>query len=251
VSDAVELAPQAFAALVAPAVDRVLLGAMRAARDSHAEVVQRYGGPTATGCLVEFRTRLAAPGGTVSTSGFAAVTRYRDPVECRRLLDKQIAHGMLHRTEHGFRATDRGRAFLAEVHDLHATVTADLWADHTDRVLTLVDLLGRAVSAALELTPDGPDGAFLTLAPPHEPDASPPGVLLLDRLDTLRHHRADAHAAAWQAAGHTAQSITRLTTGPERQAIEQQTNRLAALPFTPLSPTDRLTLLSHLAALPT
>jgi hypothetical protein len=66
----VQLAPHRFAALVAPAVDRVFTGAMAAGRDrGGTELSQQYGGPAATGLLVEFRTRLAAPGGMVGGAG--------------------------------------------------------------------------------------------------------------------------------------------------------------------------------------
>ena len=77
--------------------------------------------------------------------------------------------------------------------------------------------------------------------PPYEPDGTPPGVLLLNRLGTLRYHRADAHAAAWTAAGHTAASIAELPAGPERLAIELETDRRAAGPYAVLSAEERLT----------
>ncbi|HEY0699193.1 MAG TPA: hypothetical protein VGD43_15445 [Micromonospora sp.] len=247
-NDGVQLAPYRLAALVAPAVDRVVRAAMTAGRElGGAEVSQRYGGPASTGFLVEFRTRLAAPGGTVSRAGFAAVTRYREPTECQRALDKQVAHAMIHRQPDGsFQATDRGRAFLGEIHQLHARVTRALWDGHSERVSRLVELAGRMLVAAAE---DGGE-AFRTMAPPYEPDGTPPEVLLLDRLGTLRFHRADAHAEAWTAAGHTWRSIVALPPGPERLAIEQETDRRAAGPYAVLSAEERLVLLADLAALP-
>lgn len=259
-----QLPPHRFAALVAPVIDRVFFGGIAAGRArGGAELSQRYGGPAATGFLLEFRTRLAAPRGVVSASGFAAVTRYRDPAECQRALDKQVAYGMIHRWgptdprtspepgpsggDAGFRATERGRAFLAEIYALHATVTAELWADeHPARVGRLLDVLGRLLVAAEETGGE----AYGAMAPPYEPDGTPPGVLLLNRLSTLRYHRADAHAAAWIAAGHTAQSIAALPPGPERTAIEQETDRRAAPPYAVLTAQERLVLLADLAALP-
>lgn len=63
-NDTVELAPHRFAGLVAPAVDRAFVAGILAGRDGGgAELSQRYGGPAATGFLLEFRTRLAAPAG--------------------------------------------------------------------------------------------------------------------------------------------------------------------------------------------
>lgn len=279
-ADRAPLAPHQAAALTWPVVDRLHHAVMRAAGErGAAELSQRYGGPAAVGCLIEFRTRLAAPGGTVSRTGLAAVTRYRDPIECQRIIDKQVAYGMLHRRpDGGLVATERGRAYLAELYELHARVTQELWAEHPERVRRAAATLGRLLAAALDEVaagrsrdgaddsggggggdsgpggdPDAPVGAgaaFGAVAPPYEPDGTPPGVLLLNRLAALRHHRADAHAAAWLAAGHTARSIRELAPGPERLAIEQETDRRAAGPYAVLSPEERLCLLADLAALP-
>ncbi|GAB3151660.1 hypothetical protein GCM10027290_41340 [Micromonospora sonneratiae] len=247
-NDDVSLAPHDIAALVAPAIDRIFLAVMAAGHAyGGAELSQRYGGPAATGFLVDFRTRAAAPGGTVSGAGFAAVTRYRDPVECQRVLDKQVAHAMLCRErDGGFYATDRGRSFLTELYGLHAQITREIWDGHGDRVARLVDAFGVLVTAA---SADGGE-AFHAVAPPYEPDGTPAGVLLLNRLGALRHHRADAHAAAWSAAGHSPRSIADLPSGPQRLTIELETNRRAAGPYAALAPAERLTLLADLAALP-
>ncbi|MEU8111306.1 hypothetical protein [Micromonospora sp. NPDC048947] len=251
----VELAPHRIAGLLAPAVDRTFRAGILAGRDGGgAELSQRYGGVTATGFLVDLRTRLAAPGGTVDGPGFAAITRYHDPVACRRTVDKQVAHGMIYRGPGGaLSATERGAAFLAELYQVHAEVTEELWAGHDDRVARLVAMLGRLLSYALVLADEEAHpvaSAFAALAPPYEPDGTPSGVLLLNRLSTLRHHRADAHAAAWTAAGHTASSIAALPAGPERLAIELETDRRAAGPYATLSAEERLTMLADLAALP-
>ncbi|WP_320068992.1 hypothetical protein [Micromonospora sp. RTGN7] len=254
-SDDVELAAHRSAGLIAPAVDRVFVAGILAGRDGGgAELSQRYGGPAATGFLIEFRTRLAVPGGTVDPAGFAAVTRYRDPASCQRALDKQVAHGMLHRRPNGcFSATERGYAFLTEIYQVHAEVTEELWAGHDGRVLRLIEALGRLLAYALvaaEEEPGSAGDAFAVMAPPYEPDGTPPGALLLNRLGTLRYHRADAHAAAWTAAGHTALSVSELPAGPERLAIEQETDRRAAGPYAMLTADERLVVLADLAALP-
>ncbi|MEU1395953.1 hypothetical protein ABZ403_07775 [Micromonospora zamorensis] len=251
----VELAPHRFAGLLAPAVDRAFRAGMLAGRDGGGAVLsQRYGGVAATGFLVDLRTRLAAPGGTVDGPGFAAITRYQDPVVCRRTVDKQVAYGMLHRSPDGtLSATERGAAFLTELYQVHAEVTEELWAGHGERVSRLVAALGRLLSYALVLADEEGDrggSAFAAMAPPHEPDGIPSGVLLLNRLGTLRYHRADAHAAAWEAAGHTASSVAALPAGPERLAIELETDRRAAGPYAVLSAEERLTMLADLAALP-
>ncbi|MFC0004170.1 hypothetical protein [Micromonospora siamensis] len=255
VSQDVELAPHRFAGLVAPAIDRTFVAGMLAGRDGGgAELSQRYGGPAATGLLIEFRTRLATPGGTVDGPGFAAVTRYREPAVSQRTLDKHVAHGMItRRADGGFTATERGAGFLTEIYQVHAEVTEELWAGHDDRVSRLVETCGRLLAYALLLAgePDAEPGpAFATMAPPYEPEGLPDGVLLLNRLGTLGYHRADAHAAAWTAAGHTATSVAGLPPGPERRAIELETDRRAAGPYAVLTAEERLAMLADLAALP-
>ncbi|MFF5175569.1 hypothetical protein ACFY3U_23485 [Micromonospora sp. NPDC000089] len=254
-SAGVELAPHRVAGLVAPAVDRVFVAGMLAGRDGGgAQLSQRYGGPTATGVLVEFRTRLAAPGGTVDGAGFAAATRHRDPATSRRALDKHVAHGMIiRRPGGGFVATERGADFLAETYQVHAEVTEELWAGHDERVARLVETLGRLIAYALLLADEpgaDPWPAFATMAPPYEPDGTPSGVLLLNRLGALRYHRADAHAAAWTAAGHTPASVAALPPGAERRAIELETDRRAGGPYATLTPDERLDMIADLAALP-
>ncbi|RKN46221.1 hypothetical protein [Micromonospora endolithica] len=252
-NDTVELAPHRFAGLVAPAVDRTYAAGLLAGHDGGgAELSQRYGGPAATGFLVELRTRLAAPGGTVDAAGFAAATRHRDPDACRRALDKHVAYGMIHRRpDGGLSATERGTAFLTELYQVHAEVTEELWAGHDARVRRLVEACGRVLAYALVLADDdGAPGAFPALAPPHEPDGTSPGVLLLNRLAALRFHRADAHAAAWAAAGHRTGSVVELVPGAERLAIELETDRRAAGPYRVLSAEERLSVLADLAALP-
>ncbi|MFB9234522.1 hypothetical protein ACFFWC_03055 [Plantactinospora siamensis] len=245
--DRVAVPTYRVAALVAPAVDRIFVSAMAAVRlGGGSRLVQRHGGRDAIGFLIDLRTRLAAPGGTVDWTGFAAITRYRDPAECQRALDRQVAHGMIRRMPAGFAATERGLTFLAELYDLHAEVTAAVWRDHADRVRRLAGAAGRLLGAAA--ADAGP--AFAAVAPPYEPAGAPAGLLLLNRLGTLRLHRADAHAAAWAAAGHTAAGIQLLEAGPERQAIEQETDRRAAGPYATLTPDERLDLLADLAALP-
>lgn len=244
------------AALTAPAVDRVYRAAMAAtAAAAGTELRQRYGGPAAIGFLVDLRTRLAAPGGMVDAAGFAAVTRYQDPASCQRVLDKQVAYGMVVRHPDGtLRATERGAAFLTDLYALHAEVTAQIWgSEHTGRLARLVELTGRLLAAARTGQAGDPTegaGAFGAVAPPYEPEGTPVGVLLLNRLGVLRYHRADAHAAAWTAAGHTARSIVDLPPGPARLAIEQETDRRAAGPYQGLDPEQRVTLLADLAALP-
>ncbi len=96
---------------------------------------------------------------------------------------------------------------------------------------------------------DGGD-AWRAMAPAFEPERAGPGLRLLTRLGTIRYHRADAHAAAWQAAGLTAAEVVALPSGPVRDAIEADTNRRASTPYAALAPVERAALRDDLRALP-
>jgi hypothetical protein len=276
VSDLADLSPTRYAALIAPAVDRVFAETMTAGRvmGGH-EISERFGGPPATGYLVDLRTRLGSPDGVVTAAQFAAVRRYSDLAQARRLLEGQAERGMLEiDTDGAVRATDRGREFVAAVYALHAQVTATLWEGMRARVELLADLAGRALAEAQlpatwaqttdghalsamihvfepGVTVRGDKVAPRRLAGPAGPASTPTGVLLLNRLGTLRYHRADAHAAAWQAAGLTAAEIAALSWSDSRRTrIEEETNRAAAAPWRALTPAERVEFLAGLAALP-
>jgi hypothetical protein len=123
-------------------------------------------------------------------------------------------------------------------------VTGQLWSQHGTALAGLDDLAGRVVQAGLVTGGD----AYLTMAPPYEPADATVGVLLHHRLSVLRYHRADAHAAAWQAAGLTSEAMMQLPAGPVRAAIEA--DRRAGVPYATLSADERVALLAGLAALP-
>ena len=78
------------------------------------------------------------------------------------------------------------------------------------------------------------------------------GQLVADLADfrQIGTYRADAHAAAWQAAGLTSEAMMQLPAGPVRAAIEAETNRRAGVPYATLSVDERVVLLAGLAALP-
>jgi hypothetical protein len=240
--------PRHCARLLARAVDRAFVSAMSAPRAGGGrELVARYGGTAAVGALVEFRTALGWPGRTVTPAQLAAVLRYRDPAEYAALLRGHAEHGTLDLDrDGGFRATGRGREFLAELLALQGGVLTEAWVAHADRVGRLNALLGRLLDAAAGTGGD----AFAAMAPPYEPPAAAPAAVLLNRLGTLRYHRADAHAAAWGAAGLTAAQVQALAPGPGRDAVEAETDRRAAGPYTSLAVDERLALLADLAALP-
>jgi hypothetical protein len=89
------------------------------------------------------------------------------------------------------------------------------------------------------------------MSPVYEPADASPAVQVTSRLGALRHHRGDAHRAAWAAAGLTLDELQALNAeSAQRQAIEDQTNRLDAPIYQALPERERWEFLALLGALP-
>ena len=205
-----------------------------------------YGAPVdALDIVGQLRTGLAAR--PVSAAGLAGVYRYRDADQIRRNLGALASAGIIEQADDGtIRATGTGRALLAVMYEAGAEAAAELWSARRQTVAGLSELAGRLVVAAVASGGD----AYAAVAPPYEPPGASPELLLHHRLAVLRYHRADAHAAAWQAAGHTVDTIRGLADGPERERIEAETDRRAGQPYATLSAAERARLVSGLTDLP-
>ncbi len=230
--------PTAFAAMLAPVIDRVHAAVHRASRGAVPDPPAHVGG------LIDLRFALLAR--PRSRAGLAAVYRYAEP----GWLDREIAahqeQGTLAADDSGALVpTPAGRAFLTGLLAVHAAVTGTLWAARADTVADLAGITGRLVEVAAGT--GGP--AYAVMAPPYEPPGAPAGLLLFNRLAAARYHRADAHAAAWRAAGLDAAGIRSLPPGPRRAAIEDATNRRAGEPYAALTPDERSRLLAGLTRL--
>jgi hypothetical protein len=246
VADLADLSPDRYAPLIAPVFERLTFAVVRMSVSRPAGVPAPDGAPAgALRMFAQLRTALAAR--TVTAAGIAAVYRYRDPGQVRADLDGLRAAGLIEAAGGGaIRATETGRAVLGGMYQAGAEVTGQLWSPLDSALVGLNDLAGRVVQAGLATGGE----AYMTLAPPYEPADATVGVLLHHRLSVLRYHRADAHAAAWQAAGLTSQAMMQLPAGPTRAAIEAETNRQAGAPYATLSVDERVGLLAGLAALP-
>jgi len=250
VTESAQLAPVRFAELVAPAISRTFVAGIRAGSAEGRELVASYGG-RAIGYLIDLRNPLAA-GRTLSPADIASVYRYTEPADVRETVARSVAHGLLEQAADGsITASERGHAFLRDVFALHGRALGERWdRGHPGLVERLNATLGRLLAAAGATG----GGAWAAQAPPYELPGTPPGVLLLNRLSTMRYHRADAHAAAWQAAGLTAAEMVKMPWGSnwseQRRQVEADTNRRAAPPYEILAPDERLGFLADLAALP-
>lgn len=233
-----------YARLVWPAVDRTVIASVRAGALAGRELVRSYGG-RALGYMIDLRNPLAA-GRPVTDADIDAVYRYFPPEQRRETVQRSIDHGLLTRTDTGaLAATETGQAFLRDLHRLYGEVLGRRWEGHAERIERMNATLERVMAAAAETG----GAAWAAQAPPYEPAGTPPAVLLMNRLFTLRYHRADAHAAAWQAAGLTAAELP-LPPGPQRDAVEAETDRRAAAAYATLTEPQRWQFLADLAALP-
>jgi hypothetical protein len=246
VADLTAITPDRCAVLVTPQIERLTFAVIRASVERAGPQVMTYGAPIdALDIVGQLRTGLAAR--PVSAAGLAAVYRYRDADEFRRNLDTLASAGIVEQAADGaIRATDTGRALLAVMYESSADAAAELWSAHRETVAELNELAGRLVVAAAASGGD----AYAAVAPPYEPPGARPELLLHHRLAVLRYHRADAHAAAWRAAGHTVDTIGGLADGPERERVEAETNRRSGLPYATLSAAERSRLVSGLTGLP-
>jgi hypothetical protein len=246
VDDLTAITADRCAVLVTPQIERLTFAVIRASVERAGPQVMTYGvAIDALDIVGQLRTGLAAR--PVSAAGLAAVYRYRDADEFRRNLDALASAGIIEEANDGaIRATGTGRALLALMYESGAEAAAELWSGHRETVAGLNELAGRLVVAAAASGGD----AYAAVAPPYEPPDASPELLLHHRIAVLRHHRADAHFAAWQAAGYTVATIRGLADGPERERIEAETNRGAGQPYATLSAAERSRLVTGLTGLP-
>lgn len=188
--------------------------------------------------------RFVLPLRPLSRRDLAAVHRYGDPAEHAAAVEEHLREGTLTEDPGGLlRLTAKGAEFVRRLYELHETAAAQVWP--SDGLPRLAALVGRVLAAADRL----PGGALEVVAPPYEPDGAGPGLVLFNRLAALRYHRADAHAAAWTAAGLSASEIVALADGPLRAGIEAETNRLAGQPYRVLNAGERAALYEGLLRL--
>lgn len=229
-----------YAALIRPPIDRVYSSLRRASIPRVREVVEASG--LRPGFLVDFHFGLLAR--PMPAAGFAAVTTYRGGD-----MGEELANGVATVDGDGtWTLTEAGSLLALDIERAIGEGTAEHWARiPAADVAELTHLLGVLIDAGAAT--GGP--AFAALAPPFEPGDASAALKASVRLGALRHHRADAHRAAWQGAGLSLEQLRALDPGGEpRRAIEDETNRLDAPIYRALSEAGRWRLLGIIAALP-
>jgi len=229
-----------YAALVRPPIDRVYSSLRRASRPRVQQVAEASG--VRPGFVTDFHFGLLAR--PMPADGFNAVTTYRGGDMADVLADGVATvdgDGSWHLTETGMLLAQDIQRAIGEG-------TAEHWA-----AVPAADVgeLNRLLAVLLETgqTTGGP--AFHALAPPYEPEDATPALIASSRLGALRHHRADAHRAAWQGAGLTLDELRALAPDSDKRlAIEAETNRRDAPIYAALTEEERWKLLAILGTLP-
>ncbi|KAB8196360.1 hypothetical protein FH608_006275 [Nonomuraea phyllanthi] len=217
-----------YAAAIAPVIDAVHVNVHASARRSVAEL------SGTGGFLVDLRFTL--PLRSLTRADLATIYRYGDPEGREAGIREHLREGTLAESGDGqLRLTAAGLAYIHRLYEVHGAVAERIWAGHD--LPAMSGPAGRVLDRAQ--ADRVPGGALELMAPPYEPDGAGAGLLLFNRLAALRYHRADAHAAAWQAEGLSAAEIVGLRDGPVRARIEERTNLRAATPYEILSEDER------------
>lgn len=232
-----------YAAVVRPVVDRLHVAVRHASRPE----VQRLYAPLGLVPGLEINLLYALLEHPVPEAAVAARMVYLpfDPAA-------EEARGLVRRVDGCWEWTAAGLELAVGVEAAFASAAERLWSYRPSpslpglsAVAAALPLLGRLLEAGEES--GGP--VFRAFTPAREPEGASEAALLVARLEALRHHRADAHRAAWGAAGLTVAQIEAMAPGPEREAIEAETNRLDAPVYEALDAEERLLLLGSLGAL--
>jgi hypothetical protein len=240
------LSPERIAALIAPTIDRLRMAMAKLGKAAGTDIAREHGLSDA-GYMTMAMLRNAVPYRVVAQAGVHAIFSYLPPQAVETGIAEAIKTGLLVAPGDGkLQLTDTGRDFAVRMYTEVDKAVASAWSGQENLVRALLSLAGKAIDAAMAT--GGP--AFNVLAPPNEPEGASDAMVLAERLTPLRFHRFDAHVAAWRAAGLTAAQMRDLSPGPERDAIEAETNRAAAVPYAALEPAERLELACGLGALP-
>ena len=226
------------AVAVAAELDRLVPGAHHRIRDTLRGLNLLPERPPHFGALVELRSMLLM--GPVSDTVIAGLFRYHPEID--EGIKELVAEGWLDTTDDGVTATPRCTAVLDVLLTAAEIALTEAWGAPDEQLAAVDDVVTGAAG-----TSEGP--VFDALAAVDT--GGGPALRLFERCNALRHHRADAHAAAWHAYGLTATSVADVPQAdPVWQDVETTTNRIASRPYRRLSTVDRAALVLALRRLP-
>ncbi|GAA0984428.1 hypothetical protein GCM10009551_032630 [Nocardiopsis tropica] len=227
-----------YAGLVRPVIDRVHMGVRALALPRLLPLYERWGRDPGFETSL-YAGLLARPMGAAA---FAAASVYAR---------KPIAPEIADTDADGTRTlTPLGREVALAVQEVVGAAAEELWSvgvpPNRVSVERLCELTGRLLEAGAAT--GGP--AFGAMSPPYEPEGAGAALVLTSRLSALRHHRGDAHRAAWAAEGLSVEEVRELTGGPLWERIEADTNRRDEPVYAVLSEAERWEFASGLGSLP-
>ncbi|SDK84472.1 hypothetical protein SAMN05216298_1632 [Glycomyces sambucus] len=232
-----------YAAVVRPVVDRLHVGVRHASRPA----VRELYAPLGLLPGLEINLLYAMLDHPVPEAAVAARMVYL-PFAA----GAEEARGLAVRSGGSWDWTERGRELAVGVEGALAAAAEALWSFTPSPALAGVSaveaalpLVGRLLEAGAAR--GGP--VFAAFTPTWEAPGASAAGLLVSRLEALRHHRADAHRAAWAAAGLSVDEVVALESGPMWEQVEAETNRLDAPIYEALDARERLVLLGALGAL--
>jgi hypothetical protein len=223
-----------YAARIAPLLDRAYVTLRRAAGPDTRTVVVAAGHTfAAIGLLAD--VYLAILDHPIPRSGLLAVGRYAKPGEVEDAVAASADAGLV---------TDGDPVALTGAGRDLMLAFADTIAAHAAPAAGVTTMLGTLIEAARADAGPG----LTAMTPPYEPEGCTEAMRYAHRLGAFRHHRADAHAAAWAAHGLTAAEMLALDDGELRRAIEDDTNRRDDPVYDVLSPAERRSLMTLLGS---
>ena len=238
------LAVTSIAAAIAPIIDRLRIGIALRLRNASVEIAATAG-IGAEGGRTFAMLRNTHPTRPVPLDDIRGVFTYMPPDAVQAGIDEIAGAGLVDADETSLVLSPVGRDLMAKFGELATATADDLWgsAPVTTR---LCGLTSRVFEAAKET--GGP--TFALMSPFDRPLDASPASRLAELLTALRFHRYDCHVAAWRDAGLTVAEVVALSDGPQRDAIEEATNRGAGAPYGVLAEGERFDLVAGLGSLP-
>jgi hypothetical protein len=226
------------AIMVAAELDRLVPAAHHRIRDTLRALHLLPERPPHFGVLIELRDLLLV--GTAPDTVITGLFRYHAEID--DAVAELDPEGWLERVADGVVATPRCTAVLDVLRTAAEIALTEAWGRPEEQLARVDEVVRGAVG-----TSEGP--VFDALAAVDT--GGGPVLRLFERCNALRHHRADAHAAAWHAFGLTATSVASVPKAdPVRRDVETTTNRIASRPYRCLSTVDRAALVTALRRLP-